>query len=354
MRRDLAVGMPFFNPLNTQQMIDNLVRTTKHLLETFSEIWVIEILYTNGLNNKSVSRHLDPKVNIISLEANSLMWHKEQIMNYLGKFLVNEESYEAVAMFDADVIFENPDWHQRILIQLEEYKIVQCFSDGVSAWDSQNNSGVRKLSFLTRWFKHQLLTDSFPGGAWAARSEFWGVGFFEYALVGGGDSAFAFALLNSVHENDLWANRMNKILSNIGDTLSPTYAKAYDNYTKDLNEVVGSNMFQVTQRAMFQICGKRSNRSYVNRHQLLNKLDLGKELYRNEYGLTEWVNPKSFRVKLIRDYFRSRISDQPLNTLLKCVCIRDHFMPNSSLCKEATVKWLNISQMSKHFKPLDS
>lgn len=355
MQTDLAVGMCFYNPFDYEQMNDNLINTLQQLSLQWKDIWIIELLYdVEGMNSKSIEPRCPPNVQVISLHTSSLMWHKEQLLNYLGRWLTGVEGYDAAAMFDADILFTNPDWPQRIITKLEAFKVIQCYSLGQSGWTPDGQAQSIKPSFLKNWFDKQLFYGSYPGGAWAGRREFWQeCGFFDLSIVGGGDSAFTAALLGAVTKEDYWINHLATMFQSSPETdlVSPSYQDAYLSYKQILNKTVGASFFYANQEALFQAHGVRQNRCYANRYHLLNNIDIPQELARDANGLTLWTDPKGARAKAIKSYFRVRNSEvaEDFVFLTKCRCIADCYA-GGKLYRKGEVYDLPINFLSKHFE----
>jgi len=350
MARDLATGMCFYDPFGSKAMQDNLKNTVAQLCSTNKHVWVVELLYDyEGLNNTSMRDQVDRRCKWLTLRSSSLMWHKEQMLNRLAEHLITIEDYDAVNMVDADILFTNDDWAQRIRAQLEDYQVVQSYSEGKSGWQPGGACQSERQGVVARWMKKQSTNANYPGGGWAARAEVWlDAGLFEYNLVGGGDTAFASALLYPLVGGDYW-------LEFPWSKISGTYQEAYHNYRECLNEIVGSSISYVKQEALFQIHGARSNRNYINRHRLLQDIDLrpGKELHRNTDGLLEWVHLDGERARKISQYFLGRDCDndnEGAATPVECVCLKKCFLEDGRLCEPGKTYHLLPRQVNHHFE----
>jgi len=353
LNKDLAVGMCFYNPFKFEIMNENIIRTCEHLLESWKDIYVVELIYNDPeLNQESIKDKLPKGVEVLQVRCDSLMWHKEQLLNILAKHVINNEGYDNFAAFDADILFENPDWPQRILAKLETYQIVQCYNKGKSGWHPNEDPQSVKPSFLCRWFHDQKTNWSFPGGAWSARKKFWTeCGFFEYNIAGGGDTVFASALLYPACGFDDWERKYKKT-----DVFfeSNSYETSYETYRHNLNTTMRTWYGYVNQTALYQVHGARTKRAYVNRQQILQSINLIKDINRNKHNLTEWVNPNNVRAKLLSNYFKARNDDNPninatTGAIVPCTCLITCQL-NSLLYEKDKVYEIALADANEKFK----
>ncbi|MRD48823.1 hypothetical protein [Caenimonas koreensis] len=65
---------------------------------------------------------------LIQVQGGDLMWQKERLLNCGLARIRSEGLARDVAIVDADVVFEAPDWHKRVSAALDKCPIVQCQS----------------------------------------------------------------------------------------------------------------------------------------------------------------------------------------------------------------------------------
>lgn len=119
----------------------------------------------------------------------SVLWQKERLLN-IGLQRLADQGYDGLLWVDADLLWLEPDWPQRIAKALETNPIVQCFDQSLCMYDDVHKQ--YEHSAMSSLVTTGLMA-GVRGGAWAVRAECLpkeGL-LYDRRIVGGGDSCFA-------------------------------------------------------------------------------------------------------------------------------------------------------------------
>ena len=120
----------------------------------------------------------------IKAEVRHIMWQKENLLNIALKSL--PEDVQAVAWIDSDILFEDPDWHNKAWEALQEYDVIQLFSESHDVNKTEDISLLHGSSYYKEPTSSHN-TKLKPGYALAARKDALVTGFFPEAILGAGD-----------------------------------------------------------------------------------------------------------------------------------------------------------------------
>ena len=206
------------------------------------------------------------------------MWHKENLINIGISSLPDD--YKYVAWIDADITFINPDWVKDTIDALRKYKIVQMFStifdlnaigecmsitNSFGAMYVKGNQYIPpvRINEITKQSKDNggIYTGTkfwHPGYAWAATREVMDAtsGVMDFPILGSADHLMA---LSFVGETD----RVNNT------ELSSGYIDSVCNWEKIALNAVAGNIGYVPGSIAHHYHGKKINRGYHNRTQIL-------------------------------------------------------------------------------------
>ena len=176
-RQDMAVVLAFFNPANSFRIVQNLY-TVKQLLE-MADIPV----YIGEVAHAEKPFVLQAAPNIYQYRTSSIMFYKENIMAQVIRHI--PDRFKKVLLLDADILFADPDWYDKVSESLDTFEVVQPFLRAFQL----------DISFRVRSIKESIFTDkvknntTHQGYAWAFQRAWLDANpLFEYALVGGGDT----------------------------------------------------------------------------------------------------------------------------------------------------------------------
>lgn len=210
------------------------------------------------------------------------MWQKERLLN-LALSQVPPEC-DAIAWIDLDLIFTRMDWPELTVAALEKFPVVQLFTHVIfqrkagDGWPHSTESVVRNPD------------KGHPGFAWAARREHLERrgGFFDEAILGGGDSLMW----------DAWT----------GSQKTPMYslrirAKRWSGPVK---------VWCVDQTIVHRWHGTWKARAYRERQEFLQSVgfDPERHLVKNDDGAWCWTPDSPVELKeYCRNYFTRRRND---------------------------------------------
>lgn len=305
--KQLAVLVPYFNPFANQQLANNLYRTLAKLRSEWREIILVELIYKTKDLNRQIAK-IPPGIKRILYQAESVMFHKEQMLNIAARSLLDD--YENIAAFDADIMFETPRWPSYVLAALEDFNIVQCFSTVKARYQDEQRHDCYP-SAMYQYLHHNVHNGS-PGGAWAGDGRFWSlVGLFDKFILGPNDSFLFDGITGRV--------RSGARITYKNIPMSEVMHNALVKYTDKMD---GMLPFYVPLTARFQYHGSAANKRYSSRLAIMEQFNPDRELTTNKDGLYEWVNPVSTRAKLLRSYFEVKDNpDAAWKTKVECVCV---------------------------------
>jgi hypothetical protein len=288
---DLAVCMSFFNPSNRKRPLQNILYCINSILNQDVPVYILELLYDGQ------SPQLIHFPNSYHIKSNSIMFHKENLWNILEKKVPN--NYKKLLFLDGDVLFKQKNWPSCISSILNSVEVIQPFST-VELLDIQYRVVDTKLSCVKAKEKRQ--TDMFdslfkyptPGFGLACRREWLHKigGFHEFCIMGGGDKYMITNICNRLITNDICY-------------IEQPYAQEPYEIKKPLFQDVLYSSIDLTIQHLFH--GRYIDRQYSTRHKKTKEIKK-EELYRNEMGLIQFVNPEKWN-PIILEYFNNRNDD---------------------------------------------
>lgn len=171
-------------------------------------------------------RQLPQSEYITTVQTESLLWHKESLLNNLVKEL--PEEYKYIFWVDADVLFTNPDWLVRAVERLQTVNILQPFEYCIHLQRNKlkpdfdvefqrgpvNNPTTRHKDMWKSFCANHVIGGSGVSGdhnydrhghvgfAWGARREVLEqCPLYDKALIGGSDHILAHAAVGQVPHN---------------------------------------------------------------------------------------------------------------------------------------------------------
>lgn len=234
------------------------------------------------------------------------VWHKENMINLAVQHLPAD--WEYMAWIDADIEFQRKDWVEQTIKQLQHYDIVQLFSDAIDMGPNGETFDTHK-GFCYQWQRHQLNVDQknnpykkfwHTGYAFAIRKDMYNAlgGLIEFPILGAADH----------HMCKAW---IGKIDESYPHNIHPNYKMLCDNYQKRCERHLKQNISYVPGTILHHWHGKKADRKYHERWQILIKNDFDPLMDIKKDCNNLWVlegNKPQFRNDL-RNYFRVRNED---------------------------------------------
>jgi hypothetical protein len=254
---------------------------------------------------------------LVQLRGEDVMWQKERLLNVLLPRLPPE--CRQVAWLDCDIVFERPDWPERVSAALARAPLAQLFRR-VHYLPPQAgpNDAAESISMLTReslgsWLESGEAVDDalarattrrsdspMKGMAWAASRDLLELhGFYDACVVGGGPNALACAALGT-YEHAIRPHCMN-------DRQREHYlawAERFHGAAQGGISCVAGDVYHLWH-------GDLAHRRGSARHQGFVPFDFDPraDIAIAETGCWRWATDKHAMHRYLRDYFASRRED---------------------------------------------
>ena len=299
MRADLLhVVTAIANPLRWQSRLALYETFAAHMHASGVHLTVVECAYgdrPHQLAGRAGEHH-------VPVRARSLVWTKENLLN-IGIASLPED-WKYVAWIDADVLFRRPDWAAETVHALQQYDVVQPWSDCYDLGPNGEHLAVHR-SFCRVWQDGGTLGGNYgvfahPGYAWAATRHALDQlgGLIETAALGAADHHMALALAGRVH------------LSMPGG-ISDGYRRPLERWQRRAMQHIAGNVSNVAGTIEHLWHGPKVRRRYVERWDVLtrHRFDPDEDLKRNVWGVLELAGNKPGLARDIDAYFRARSED---------------------------------------------
>ena len=280
---DIAIGFVLFNPSKSKRLIMNYLYV-RNLLKDFP-VFTLELAFNDD------PHELQESDTVFHVRSKSYMFHKERMCRVLETKIPSQ--YTKLVFMDADLYFSSQDWYSKMSQKLEEFDAVQGFE--IANWMTLD---YKKTIFRRRpifFDSGEFTTFRYhPGFIWGFRREWYTkIGFFDWAVSGGGDILYGVA----------WKDQqLRKPLHSSTSSILPAFEEFRTLEKPRLSYLEGIQVYH-----LFHGC--RINRQYSERHQILNKVeDIRTILTLNDYGIYEWIEPEKYNPLFLK-YFTSRDDD---------------------------------------------
>ncbi len=303
MRADLLnVVTCIANPLRWASRIALYRAFEEHMLDSGVALTVVECAYGDRpfeIAPRTGVRH-------VGVRAKSVVWNKENLLN-LGIARLPED-WRYVAWIDADVEFRKPGWAAETVHALQQYDVVQPWSDCYDLGPDDDHLHAHR-SFCRQFVDGQHLgggsyTFAHPGYAWAATRPAleWLGGLIDTAALGAADHHMALALVG-------------KVAMSIPGNLTEGYRQPLFLWQQRAEKHICGNLGYVPGTIEHGWHGSKDRRRYIDRWQILvrHAFDPATDLKRNVMGVVELAGNKPGLRRDIDAYMRQR--DEDSNTL---------------------------------------
>jgi len=309
MRADLLhVVTVLANPLRWQSRLKLHQQFEQHMLDSGVRLTTVECAY----GERPFELAPNPAINRVQVRAKTLVWNKENLLNVGISRLPTDWKY--VAWIDGDVAFRKPSWASDAVHALQQYEIIQPWSDAYDLGPNDEHLQAH-VSFCRQFFSDQPVVPDGPkfwkfdggrygyphsGYAWCATRQAieWLGGLIETGVLGAGDHHMALALVGHV---------MNSVPHGVTDG----YIRPLVQWQARAQQHINRNIGFLWGTLEHQWHGRKADRKYVDRWHIIthNKFDPDYDLKRNSFGCLELAGNKPQLTHDIDLYFRARNED---------------------------------------------
>lgn len=300
MKADLLhVVTAIFNPIGWESRIRLYREFEKHMLASGVRLTTVEC----ALGDRAHVLGGESAVNHVAVRTNTLLWNKENLIN-IGIARLPED-WKYVAWIDADVKFRQQDWAANTVDQLQQYNIIQPWSDCYDLGPNGQHAEHHR-SFCRQWWRgapigSRCYAFAHPGYAWAAtRNAIEALGgLVESAALGAGDHHMALALIG-------------KVKMSIPGGVTAGYMRPLIQWqqraARHINENIGYLDGSTIEHSWH---GRKDDRKYIQRWEIItkNEFDPDADLKRNIWGVLELTGNKPHLRHDVDVYFRQRNED---------------------------------------------
>jgi hypothetical protein len=284
-RKDIAVLLVFFDYIGSARILANYLFMVEKLKLADIPVFTLEL----------VIRGKKPKIkNAKHVYGSSYLFQKEVLIRLLEKTV--PKTYTKIACLDADVMFQNPDWYNDLSNLLDANDVVQCFD--VAHWLDISYTQIQKravsclVADRNKRFWDNPKQPLHPGFGWAFTRDFYReVGFFDEAVIGSGDTFFAYGLLDYPVKVDNIESRIYK----------EVYLRWMSRFRQRKYNYLKGDLYHLYH-------GPIVSRQYVSRyeafHDINNIIDVTTT---NKHGVVELMQPRHNESMI--NFFKTRDDD---------------------------------------------
>jgi hypothetical protein len=290
---DLAIITTYFNYCNYKSLRNNYDRFCKQIDSFGLHLHTFEIAYLDT-NFYSDSPY--------KFRTNSVLWHKENLINIAAQIL--PDKYKYIAWIDADIEFTDIKHFYELRGKLENYPLVQLFNKVVR----QDYRGLPNLvgSSYPYWVENKDKSNSkslamcTSGYAWGAQRELVkDFGIYDLDVLGVGDILLPLAAYG-------WWN----------DDAIKTYPEDVQKqilvWGKEFWLNVQGSVGYIDRPIQHWWHGDETARNYDTKKFILYLYDFNPniDIVKNDLGLLEWTGYNPLLEEAVKKYFISRKEDE--------------------------------------------
>lgn len=257
---------------------------------------------------------------LVRLTEGDVLWQKERLFNLALEYL--PAACEKILWLDADTVFPEPDWLERVDRALDHWPVVQPFRDvrradralnlgglDQGAWSEcapeQTSAAYLRSRGIRSSRSRQYLGAQYgfatPGLAWATeRSFIESTGFFDQAIIGSGDLAF-WSGVSGDHSCFLHAGRIASVV----EVWQEWQPRAHANSQGRVGYLDAT--------VLHLPHGDRRLRNFADRWEILRRSDFDPrtDIRIGDAGTWLWSSPKPDLHQEVAEYFVRRREDEP-------------------------------------------
>ena len=303
----------FFNPTKSLSKLDNYRCFRQNLARQGVKLLTVECT----LNDSAFELVREDADKLLQLRSNSVLWHKERLLNIGLKHLPVD--CDKIAWLDADIIFLDDSWAKESAELLEKYHFVKPFNQAIRLDKKETASVLLKtnlkelnLDDRPKYKNSQYSADQknlivymSVFGLCARRDIMQAIGFYDPFIVGNNDMIISGAILRE------------KAYRNI---LPPALEKDIEKWTaKASNQAGDKGIAFISNSIVHLFHGRMTHRNYYDRTRILkkSKFDPNQDLKLNQDDCFEWSSNKKRMHQQLLGYFKNRNEDDELVKSIK-------------------------------------
>jgi hypothetical protein len=289
---DIIALTTFFNSCHYKTKSDNYKNFRQEIKNDGIKLMTIECAFGNDSFELTEN---DTDI-LIQVRCDSKIWQKERLLN-IGISQIPDK-YTKYCTLDCDLIFTNKNWVKETSELLDDYCVVQPFSN-YEKLNKNGEVGSTGVSFIKEFHDNGCkVSDRYSGHtgyAWAYRLDTVNE-LYDKMIVGGGDSIMGYTYVNSGLKN--WVRN-----------ISPKHLqKDIDTWAKGIQEKVQANVFYTSGTVKHLWHGESEHRYYDERQSILSNNDFN-PLTNLWYGEDEcWETTDKLKEQILI-YFKGRKED---------------------------------------------
>lgn len=172
---DTAIGLVYFNVTGSKRLLMNY-------------LYCVEKLKLAKIPNYTIEMYVDkPDIaDAVHIQTENIIFQKERLCYVLEKHI--PKKYKKLIFMDTDVIYDNINWYNEVSEKLDDFDVVQCYSN---IYYLDITYKIKTKSLLSYKMKDAFpkIGHTTPGGSWGFKRDWFNeIGFFQHDPIGGSDS----------------------------------------------------------------------------------------------------------------------------------------------------------------------
>jgi hypothetical protein len=253
---------------------------------------------------------------LVQISGGAVLWQKERLLNVALAHLPAD--CDAVAWIDNDVIFKNATWVEQAQQQLQQYQMVQLFSQSVDMRPGETDitsepeyysqgliakieiDGLGSLVRQSKYSWGHPRREVMPGLAWCIRRDVIDQhGFYDAMIMGAADRMFLHAAYGEIAQIPVTV------------PVTEGHFARYPARARPFYETVQSSVGYIDHIAYHLWHGEIPNRRYWDRHDAVLKMGFNPttDIHVGDNGAWHWTKPNTELENYCVEYFQQRLED---------------------------------------------
>ena len=254
---------------------------------------------------------------MVQLHGGAVLWQKERLLNVALQHLPAD--CDAVAWIDNDVLFANDSWAEQAQQKLEQYRMVQLFSQSVDLKPGETDimtdepeyysqgliariesTDIGALERQSKYSWGHPCREVMPGLAWCIRRDVIDQhGFYDAMIMGAADRMLLHAAYGEI----------SQIPSTV--PMTESHFAHYLEWAQPFYNTVQGSVGYIDHTAYHLWHGEIPNRQYWDRHDAVVKMafDPATDITVGDNGAWHWARSVPELENYCIDYFQQRLED---------------------------------------------